>query len=249
MEDISVVIPLGPNPCYLEWLPECLASVLNQTYLPSEIVIIDDGANLSIEYLCNLLRTLVYFHAIESFTDYFTLVLQGSNKTILVKLYKTLWNVGVPDAFNFGISLASNELVFMLGSDDKLMPTCLEECVKTWEANNKKDAWYSVTIEYQNGQLQWLPCNASMTSKTLWKWLGGFPPSAGVGGCDAILLSILMRHAPDRIVYVKQGTPLCWLREHEHQDTKHNAWQFPNEIVSIRNIETARWKPREVTIK
>jgi glycosyltransferase involved in cell wall biosynthesis len=220
MTEISVAIPVGPNPAYLQWLPECIESVLQQTHKPLEIIIINDGADVVV--LEDIITRC-------SFSP--------------IKYYKTLWNVGVADAFNFGIALSSAELVFMLGSDDKMMPTCLEEVVKEYEKQKVK-GWYNVTIITSGGEVMTLPNNTAAVHKDLWQWTGGFPPSAGVGAPDALLLSILLRHAPYKILQVKEGTPLCWLREHEHQDTRRNAGFFHGEVISIRDKETTRFKPK-----
>lgn len=240
MTEISVVIPVGPNPIYLNWLAECIESAAQQTHKPLEIIIVDDGANIEI----------------EKFVSY-PLYLEPEKGKVVTKLlrndaeeqnpdivyYQTAWNVGVADAFNFGIALSSAELVFMLGSDDKMMPTCLEEVVREYEKQKVK-GWYNVTIITSGGEVMTLPNNTAAVHKDLWKWTGGFPPSAGVGAPDALLLSILLRHAPYKILQVKEGTPLCWLREHEHQDTRRNAGFFHGEVISIRDKETTRFKPK-----
>jgi glycosyltransferase involved in cell wall biosynthesis len=74
------------------------------------------------------------------------------NSNISVILYRTLWNVGVADAFNFGVSLSTSDLVFMLGSDDKLHPDCLELCVESYEQNNL-DAWYNCNHRELRGEI------------------------------------------------------------------------------------------------
>ena len=240
MEPISVVVPVGPDERYLEYLPECIESILNQTYKPTEIILVDDGANLVDKFKYNL----------TSFFDYNRLS-YGKDGTLLylresfpyVILYKTLWNVGVPDAFNFGVALAENNLVFMLGSDDKMMPTCLEKCVESYE-KHQKEGWYFVKYQLQSGSVMQIQNNTAMVTKKLWEETGGFPPSAGVGACDALLLSIMMKHMPDRIIPVESEEPLCWLREGDYQDTRKNGWLFADEIVSIRGKETVRWISR-----
>ena len=85
-----------------------------------------------------------------------------------------------------------------------------------------------------------------MITKNLWKFLGGFPPSAGVAACDALTLSILMVHAPEKIIQVKQGTPLCWCRTGAHQDTRKNMSFFAtygSVVEQLRNLETQRFVP------
>jgi hypothetical protein len=235
---VSVTIPVGPNEVYLQWLPECLDSVIKQTYPADELILIDD----SLGVLGNKYLDMLGITVEPTKGEHGELRYDEVGKPKLV-VWRSPWNLGVPDAFNIGIALSSNNLVFMLGSDDKLMPDCLNECVAAY-LKHKIEGWYAVTYVTQGGRQDYIPNNAAMVTKKLWNYLGGFPPSAGVGGCDAVCLSILMAHDPARIILVKQGTSLCWLREHPDQDTKRNAWLFSGEIVSIRNKETARWKPR-----
>jgi len=237
---ISVVIPVGPNPAYLEWLPEAIESVRQQTHKASEIFLVLDG---TFEF-----RVDDYIGIVNPTFDFRNGKRYFSKYNELFTVYRAPVRLGVAAIYNIGVALAENNCVFMLGSDDKLMPTCLEECALAYEKNNQKDAWYNVTTVTQSGDEQWIPNHCSMITKKLFSWFErgngyfGFPPSAGVGGPDALLLSILMRHAPAKIVQVKQGTPLVWLREHEHQATKQDASFFPEEMVSIRNKETMRFK-------
>ena len=256
MADISVVIPVGPDPAYLEWLPECIESVWNQTHPPKEIIIIDDGKHFA--YDDPVWRAWISSALIDKFPSQKVLVRNSGmpdletgavtygfyNSNISVILYRTLWNVGVADAFNFGVSLSTSDLVFMLGSDDKLHPDCLELCVESYEQHNL-DAWYHVTIETQGGEIVQHFNNAAMVTKKLWNWLGGFPPSSGVAACDAVLISILMVHAPTRLIQVAPGKPLYWAREHDHQDTRKNTWYYAKSgvIEQIRNMETIRFSP------
>lgn len=237
---ISVTVPVGPNEAYLQWLPECLDSVINQNYPADEIVLIDDSMGVLGEKYKGMLGLTTE----DVRGEYGELRYDEVGKPKVV-VWRSPWNLGVPDAFNIGVALSSNNLVFMLGSDDKLMPDCLKECVAAYE-KHKIEGWYSTTYVTQSGQQSYIPNNASMvTKKCFLEFLGGFPPSAGVGGCDAILLSILMKHAPEKIIYVAQGKSLCWLREHEHQDTRANAWRFNTEIISIRNKETEAFGHRK----
>ena len=46
MNPVTILIPIGPQPEYLQWLPEAIESVLQQTVLPREILLIDDGSQL-----------------------------------------------------------------------------------------------------------------------------------------------------------------------------------------------------------
>jgi glycosyltransferase involved in cell wall biosynthesis len=253
MEDISVVVPVGPNKVYLDWLPECLASVVLQNYQGNiDIILIDDQANIGIEQFKSIIKEVSQLtHIVQEDTPEEEANFFSPEYDRYIRMWQTPWNCGVADAFNAGIGIADTELVFMLGSDDKLMPNCLDECVKTWEAHNQKDGWYNVPIQLQSGAIVTVNNNAAMISRNLWKILGGFPPSAGVAACDALLLSIMMVHMPDRIIQVESKEPLYWAREHEHQDTRHNMGYYAASgvVEVIRNMETLRWKPREGTLK
>lgn len=232
---VTVLIPCGGKYFNPDWLVEAVESVLNQTMPADEILIVDDGINLDVESLFNV-RWIDYTlrHAAGwVFDHYLTQML----------VWKTPWNLGFSSAFNCGIGEASHELIMYLASDDKLMPTAIEECQKAYHANHQKDAWYAMTLEIKEG-IQTIPCNAAMITRQLFKWMGGIPPAAFVGP-DAALLSILYKHAPDRIIWVKDGTPLYWVRDHPGQETKVHTWRYAEEMTSIRNKLTEDFKPQE----
>jgi len=246
MTDITVVIPVGPKENHVKWLKECLESVLNQSHKPKEILLINDTQQAFdvIDTFSQVLpNKLTYggLHYTPYPKEYW--FFEDASPPIRISCYNVPWNVGVPDAFNFGMALSDTNLVFMLGSDDTLMPECLAECAAEYE-KQKVEGWYNVTIVTSSGEEAWIPNNAAMVTKKLWEWTGGFPPSAGIGACDALLLSILMVHAPDRILQVKQCTPLYWCRVHDQQDTPYHAGCFNPEVISVRSKETDRWTPK-----
>ena len=43
---VTVIITVGPDPCYKEYVKEAVQSVLDQTYKVYDLLIIDDQANL-----------------------------------------------------------------------------------------------------------------------------------------------------------------------------------------------------------
>lgn len=247
MTDISVVMPVGPHADYKEFLWECYESVVNQTHAPNEIIIVDDRANIPLRELYGILKEPGWGNEwCDKCYDRDGYVFKTRlSSQIRLVWYRTLWNVGVADAFNFGIAMSESNLVFTIGSDDKMMPPCLEECVKAYE-EHQIEGWYNVTHITEGGEVGAIPNNTAMITKELWRYTGGFPPSAGVAACDALLLSILMKHAPERIIQVQEGTPLCWLREGDYQDTRKNAWYYAQSgvVEQIRNMETVRWKPK-----
>lgn len=214
---VSVVVPVGPDPHYKDWLFDCLQSIRAEE--PNEIIIIDDKANL------------------DGF-PFWDLQIQSED---YLWYYKNEWLLGCAHSWNKGVALAENDLVFLMGSDDKLLPGCLSACVEAYESNKKKAAWYNVTCELQSGELASLPNNAAAVTKSLWNLTGGFGVSA-FSAPDAWLISILLKHHPRKIVQVQRGTPYYWVREHKWQDTKVNVGRFCKPTIQIRNIETRDWK-------
>lgn len=260
---VTVLIPVGWKPCYKKWLPEAIESVLQQTVLPDEIFIVDDQANLTIPHICNLCKepgygsdfynaghyNKIWFHRDRKYwrDDTRGKIFSrkfGSDNTPKFRLsyWRSPWRLGFSAAFNCGVGLSENDLIIFLAADDKMMPTCIEECLKAWEANKKRDAWYSMAYELSDGTTHNAPNNVAMITKGLWAYLGGFPPSA-FAGPDAMMISILMVHAPDKLYRVKNDTPLQWLRQHPDQDTHEQASHFNDQIIAIRNLETKRFTP------
>jgi glycosyltransferase involved in cell wall biosynthesis len=273
---VTVIIPVGPNPAYKKWLPEAVESVLKQSVQVDELFILDDGANLSIPDCCRLIDepgyaedcyykpfyNVPYFNC-SGYTE--SMIRQRGGKgwwkvsgrhedrELHLSYWRSPCRLGVAAIFNVGVALANNNLVFMLGSDDVLKPTCIEECAKAYE-KHKIEGWYSVTVETPDGEKHSIPNHAAMVTKKLFEWFEqgngyyGFPASAGVGGPDALLLSILLKHSPGAIIQVKKKTPLYWVREHEHQMTKQDAAFFHDEVISVRGKETNRFEPRKYDV-
>lgn len=222
---ITVVIPVGPSPSNKQWLDECLDSVAGNVAYAEQIILIDDGAQL---------------HD----SDY---LYKRYGRTDWMRCYKMPWRTGVSHAFNYGVALARNECVFLLGSDDTLEPNCLERCWEAYLKRDKQDAYYSVPVRYlTSGEVQTIPCNAAMVTKGFWKKSGGFPIESALGRGDNALLSICMVR-PDvlPVVWVGHETghdlePLYNYREHSGQWTGY-ASQYHDELISIINKLTANW--------
>lgn len=226
-DGISVIVPVGPQPEYKNYLRECLDSISEQMTQDDQTVLIDDQANLEPD----LFPRSGGMEWSEYKSKHF--------------YYKTPWLVGCADAWNFGVSLAKNDLCLLMGSDDRLYPDCLDELREAYAAHNYMDAWYNLTIEITEGLDKGIHDvfnNAAAVTRGLWAKTGGFGPSA-FAAPDAWLISIMMVHMPERLIQVKQGTPLYWCRVHSAQQTPHMAGTFSSEIVSIRNKETERFVP------
>ena len=214
LPQITVVVPVGPNKVYRQWLGECLDSIRMQTYPAHEIILIDDMAHLD------------------------------ERETAGCKVYKNPWLIGCGLSWNFGVALSATNCVFLMGSDDGLMPECLEACALAY---SDPYGYYNVTCIDSNGTVIDLFNNAAMVTKKLWALTGGFPITSTVGAPDGLLLSILIKHFPQHLHQVRKGEPLYWVRVHPDQDTRRYASVFHQQVIDIRNIETARWRRPEWT--
>jgi glycosyltransferase involved in cell wall biosynthesis len=211
---ISVVIPVGPQEAYKDYLEECIQSVYEND--PAEVIVIDDLANLGPRW---------------------------KQKHSEIQYYRNDWLTGCSDSWNRGVARAENELVFLMGSDDKFTsPHCLEACVNAYETNNYLDAWYNVTCITQSGEIVSAFNNAAAVTRGLWQLLGGFGPSA-FAAPDAWAVSIMMVHMSERLIQVEKDVPHYWVREHSEQDTPRQFGRFFEAAHSIRNIATRDWVP------
>lgn len=219
---ITVVIPVGPDPIYRKYLPAAIESVQLQTERPQSILLIDDQAHLSVD---------------ETQPD-------PALYHVPVDIWRTPWLSGVAHSFNFGVALAANDLVFMLGSDDRLEPHCLEDCLAAYEANGRKPAYYWVDVQYSDGEQQRLACNAAMVHKDMWRSSGGFPFEAAVGPCDTMLISILMTHPEAGAMYhVESQTPPYWVRRHDQTYSRTRGSKFAASHGIVRDVVTELWDP------
>jgi len=116
---VSVVIT---NYNYSRYLLEAVESVLSQTHRDVEVIVVDDA---STDESAGVLETLMSRAGGISSTQ------------VLLK-----HNVGLPAARNLGVSLARGEFVFILDADNRLLPDCLEQHVRTARSTDA-DAVYA----------------------------------------------------------------------------------------------------------
>ena len=218
---ITVAIPLGPDPVYRDYIEECVASVHKQERPPTEILIIDDQAHLTDTEIAHL-RAL---------------------GPVPLRVWPTPWLSGVAHSFNFGVALARNDLVFMLGSDDRLQPWAVADCLAAWQEHQDPLGYYHMDVQYSTGEQQSVPCNAVMVHKGLWRHTGGFPVHSAVGAPDHIFLSMLLSRGDDagRLYRVKSSTPPYWYRVHDRTWTKRNA-SCAGVVGPIRDWFATHWE-------
>lgn len=223
---ITVVIPIGPNPVYRDYLVECIESVAKQTYRPREVLIVDDQAHLTGPEHQMIQHKL-------------------ANKGILVSYYETLWLSGVAHAFNFGVALAKNNFIFMLGSDDLIRPWCLQDCIESFNKFADPLGYYYVDVQYSDtGETQTLACHAAMVTKRLWCLNGGFPVESAVGAPDTMLISIMLgaKGKAGKLYHVESEKPPYFYRRHEHTDTASRGGRYHSEMMTIRSKLTEHWQ-------
>ncbi|MBN2843840.1 MAG: glycosyltransferase family 2 protein [Sedimentisphaerales bacterium] len=101
---ISVIIPVYNSE---STILNCLDSVINQTFLPNEIIIVDDGS-------------------IDNSKE---IILKYINNSPVIIHYHYQKNKGSGAARNIGINLANNEWVAFIDADDIWIPSKLERQV------------------------------------------------------------------------------------------------------------------------
>ena len=222
MVDVSVTIPVGPYPHHKEHLEQAIESVEKQTHRVKQLLIIDDMADLP------------YPHP--------------WGEHINVNLWKSPWRLGIAHAFNFGVMLAQTECVFMLGSDDWLEPTCIEECVAAYEKQEDPgNAYYHVSLRLTDRpETARYFSNAAMVTKTLWGRCGGFPIEASLGAGDYLLSGILVTQD---FGIVRVGTvenPLYNFRIHKNQTEGGRPFgQDHIKFSEMQKVLNDRWSSPE----
>lgn len=163
---VSVVVPCWN---YAKYLPECIDSLVNQTYPIREIIVVNDG---SPDDTSDVTKQLI-----KKYPD---------QRIVLVEKV----NGGLSSARNAGISLATGEYIMCLDADDKLVPAGIEEHAKL--LNNDMAIAQCALMEFGERHIMMTPttptylervmrsntifCNA-MFSRRMWVEVGGFDES------------------------------------------------------------------------
>ncbi len=132
MPKVSVIIPSFN---YAQYLPECIASILSQTYSDFDVIIVNDGSTDNTEEVAQ------------------KLVSQSSGK---VRYFKTE-NRGVTHARNFGIEKSNAEYVLPLDADDILTVDALAGFVSCIESDPKIGFAYSALENFGLQNDVWQP--------------------------------------------------------------------------------------------
>jgi glycosyltransferase involved in cell wall biosynthesis len=97
-----------PNLNHGRHLPACVASVLSQSVLPTELILLDDGS-----------------------TDDSVAVMESlARQSPVVKVYRNERNLGVIASLNRGLDLATGDYFLGLAADDSLLPGVVEKMLQ-----------------------------------------------------------------------------------------------------------------------
>jgi len=229
---ITVAIPVGPHATDQQWLDKGLESVRLQTRQPDEVLLIDDMAGLP-----------------QDITD--------RGQPYPIRIWRSPWRLGVATAFNVGVALANNDLVFLLADDDWMEPECLEACLAEYERRDDPLGFYHVTIRidiaegyvYKHKLLDppvyARPGTAAMVTKQLWRHTGGYPLESGMAPVETFIQLLLSDKGAGHLYPVRRGEVLYHGLAHSGQASEHYpSWRriaVLNRLRLLQEWEPANW--------
>ena len=98
---VSAVVP---NYNHARHLPQCLGALLQQSVLPHEIIVVDDGST----------------------DDSLAVLREWSARSPLIQVHRNARNQGVVAAMNRGLEIATGDFVAFLAADDEVLPGLFE---------------------------------------------------------------------------------------------------------------------------
>ncbi len=124
---ISVIVPIYNVEVYL---PQCIDSIIQQTYRNLEVILVDDGSTDRSGIICN----------------------QYAKKDFRIKvIHKN--NGGLSDARNTGLDHAKGEYIGFIDSDDYIEKNMYEQLIFACKKYNKKIAMCGRNIVYKNNNI------------------------------------------------------------------------------------------------
>ena len=183
MTEISIIVP-----CYNQgkYISECLDSILAQTFIDYEVIIVNDGStDETLNVVCSYIDKYHNFRLINQ------------------------KNQGVVAARNYGISLASGKYIYPLDADDRIASDCLQVLYDAI-SSNKGDIITSRVAKFgdESGEMLFYPpnrwylslCNCLVNSalfrKSDFEKVGGYDGAFSLGIEDYDLwLNMVLRHS------------------------------------------------------
>ncbi len=122
---ISIIVPVYNTEKYL---PQCLNSIINQTYRNLEIIVVNDGSTDNSSKILNEFKN-------------------KDNRIIVINQQ----NNGVSKARNIALQISTGEYVMFVDSDDWLDLDICGHCIRTILQNNTDIVFFSYLREFENG--------------------------------------------------------------------------------------------------
>jgi glycosyltransferase involved in cell wall biosynthesis len=210
---VTIVIPFYHS--YAEYLEECLASVVRQTYANWEAVVVDDAS--ADERALALVERL------------------GDSRLRLVRHER---NRGQAAARNTGIRSGRGQFIMPVDCDDMLAPTHLEELMRALERHPdcgaayadyrlfsaiSRDCEYPVRDTRALLHQQWIPHPGTLVRRVLWERVNGY--------CEDDVFregnedwDYWIGVAEGGLQAVRVPEPLYFHRQHAHSITNSRFW-------------------------
>jgi glycosyltransferase involved in cell wall biosynthesis len=144
---ISVIVPCYN---YAHYIGDCLESILVQTYINWECIVVDDGST---------------DNSVDVINEY-------CSKDNRIKCFTQI-NSGPTIARNFGLKISQGEYVQFLDADDKIESKKFETQLQLFEANKNVDLIYSEAKFFSNANPEKLYDNLDLVSKSDLKTISG----------------------------------------------------------------------------
>lgn len=136
---ISIIIP---SYNYGTFLAEAIESILHQTILPNEIIIIDDASTDNTE--------IIGLHYEKNYPE-------------LIKFIKNDENLGIVKTFNKAVSFSNGEYICFIGADNRVPPNYIEEVSTILDHNKDLGIAYTdfalfgsrAKEEYSRFEIEW----------------------------------------------------------------------------------------------
>ncbi|PFG51196.1 glycosyl transferase family 2 [Marinobacter sp. LV10R520-4] len=133
---VSVIIPVHNREDLVIY---SLDSVLQQTYRPIEVIVVDDGSSDNTYFT---VKSWIDLHAESDFMCF---------------LFKQL-NRGAPAARNYGMNMSSGEYIQFLDSDDAISKDKLKDGIYELKKDESADFVYSLRADFDMDRQKAVPC-------------------------------------------------------------------------------------------
>lgn len=218
--DVTVIIPLGPNPPARRWLQQAVASVEAQTVPAKLRVIVDGGRHLTDTRAYHLPWNIGWPSA---------------------------YNVGVGLCdTKFHMYLASDDWLAPDAVQECLATYARvrDDRGFYWLPTDYHCEPEIPSNEYRRG-VQRLASGQFFTTVDWWRELGGFPVESVVGAADAWIVELLLRHPRWGTMYeVGDGRALYTHREHANQWTITQTYRWSHVVQPSKEMYYERMASR-----